>query len=259
MVSRPKAIIHTPEEIIRIRRAAQATALVRDRLAAIAVPGMSTLEFDRIAASLIAETGGKSAFLGYHGYPGNICISLNDEVVHGIARADRIMAADDLVSIDLGIELDGAIGDTAITFGLGAPLSPRDQLLLDTTSRALTAGISRAIAGNYIRDISAAIESVARKNNIAIVRDFVGHGCGIKLHEPPEIPNYVTPNRGVRLEPGMVLAIEPMFNLGTYRVTIDPDDKWTVRTQDGKRSAHFEHMVLVTDNEPEILTWPKTM
>ncbi len=258
MITRRNAIIHTPDEITRIRRAAQLTAGVRDQLATLARPGMSTLEFDQLAGSLIAETGGKSAFLGYYGFPGNICISVNDEVVHGIGRPDRILQDTDIVSIDLGIQIDGACGDTAITFGLGAPIPPRTQVLIETTRKALSAGIARAVAGNYIRDISAAIEAVARKQNIAVVRDYVGHGCGIKLHEPPEIPNFVTPHRGARLEPGMVLAIEPMFNLGSYRVVTDPVDKWTVRTHDGSLSAHFEHMVLITEQEPEILTWPKT-
>ena len=258
MLNQRKVIIHTPDEIARIRHAAQLTAIVRDRLAELARPGMSTLEFDQLAGSLIAETGGKSAFLGYQGYPGNICISLNEEVVHGIGRADRIMQPEDIVSIDLGIEINGACGDTAITFGLGAPLSPDVAQLIEVTRRALAAGIARAVPGNYIRDISAAIEAVGRKAGVGVVRDFVGHGCGIRLHEPPEVPNFATASRGPRLVPGMVLAIEPMFNLGTYRVNIDRHDGWTVRTQDGAVSAHFEHMVLITEQEPEILTWPKT-
>ena len=258
MLNQRKVIIHTPDEIVRIRRAAQLTAMVRDRLAELARPGMTTLEFDQLAGSLIAETGGKSAFLGYHDYPGNICISVNDEVVHGIGRADRVMQPEDIVSIDLGIEIDGACGDTAVTFGLGAPLPPDVAHLIEATSRALSAGIARAVSGNYIRDISAAIEAVARKAHVGVVRDFVGHGCGIRLHEPPEVPNFVAASRGPRLVPGMVLAIEPMFNLGTYRVDIDRHDGWTVRTHDGAVSAHFEHMVLITEQEPEILTWPKT-
>jgi methionyl aminopeptidase len=253
-----KGIIHTPEEIARIRRAAQATALVRDRLAEQTVPGMSTLELDRLAGKMIAETGGRSVFLGYHGFPGQICISVNDEVVHGIGRADRILSPDDIVSIDLGIALDGACGDTAVTFALRPDVPPATAKLIENTRRALDAGIARAISGNYIRDISAAVESTAHKSGLAVVRDFVGHGCGIRLHEPPEIPNFTTPARGARLVPGMVLAIEPMLNLGSYRVTIDADDGWTVRTKDGSLSAHFEHMILITEQEPEILTWPKT-
>ncbi len=256
---RRNVVVHTPEEIVRIRRAARLTAQVRDEVARQARAGMSTWELDQVAGALIAETGGKSAFLNYHGYPGYICISVNDEVVHGIGRPDRVLLPTDIVSIDLGVQIDGACGDTALTFGLGAPLSPVTQNLLEATEKALKAGIARAVAGNYIRDISQAVEAVGRKAGVGIVRDFVGHGCGIRLHEPPEVPNYVVPTRGPELVPGMVLAIEPMFNEGSYQVTVDAVDGWTVRTRDGSNSAHFEHMVLITDNEPEILTWPKTM
>ncbi len=259
MQPRRNVIIHTDDEIRRIRRAAQLTAEVRDKIAVLAHAGMTTLELDRLAGALIQETGGRSAFLGYHGFPGNICISVNEEVVHGIGRHDRILTPDDIVSIDLGVEIDGACGDTALTFGLGGVMPPKTAHLLETTRKALDAGISRAVCGNYIRDISAAIEAVAKKAHIAVVRDFVGHGCGIKLHEPPEVPNFVGPSRGPRLEPGMVLAIEPMFNLGTHRVDVDRINHWTVRTHDGSLSAHFEHMVLITEQEPEILTWQKTM
>lgn len=253
------AIVHTSDEIERIRCAARVTAAVRDRLVELIRPGMTTLECDQLAGHIIAETGGESAFLGYNGYPGNICISLNDEVVHGIGRHDRIIQSDDIVSIDLGVKINGACGDTAVTFGMAAQLPRNIHNLIEATRQALTAGISRAQAGNHIRDISCAIEAVARKFRVGVVRDFVGHGCGIHLHEPPEVPNFVSPFKGPRLVPGMVLAIEPMFNLGTYRVNIDRHDGWTVRTQDGAASAHFEHMVLITDKEPEILTWPRTM
>ncbi len=259
MRSRRNVIIHTPEEIARIRHAAMLTAQVRDQVAALARAGMTTLELDQLAGALIRDTGGTSTFLGYGGFPGNICISVNDEVVHGIGRADRVLLPEDIVSIDLGVTFDGACGDTAVTFGLGGAMPEKTAHLIETTRNALSAGISRAVSGNYVRDISAAIESVARKNGIAVVRDFVGHGCGIKLHEPPEIPNFVSPSRGPQLEPGMVLAIEPMFNLGTYRVEVDRVNHWTVRTKDGSLSAHFEHLVLITESEPEILTWPKTM
>ena len=252
-------VIHTPEEIVRIRKAAQLSAKVRDEIASLACAGMTTLELDRLAGSLIAATGGTSAFLGYGGFPGNICISVNDEVVHGIGTADRVLLPTDVVSIDLGVKIDGACGDTALTFTLGAPVPPVVQNLIEATSKALMAGISRAVAGNYVRDISQAVEAVGKKAGCGIVRDYVGHGCGIRLHEEPEVPNYVTPMRGPQLVPGMVLAIEPMFNAGTHQVVTDRMGKWTVRTRDGAVSAHFEHMVLITENEPEILTWPKTM
>lgn len=261
MVGRAKNfIIHTPEEILRIRAAAEATGRIRERLAVECRAGMTTGEFDDLAGMLIAETGGKSAFFGYHGYPGQICISVNEEVVHGIGRHDRVLLPTDVVSIDLGVELNGACGDTAVTFALQSEVPDDVKRLLEFTRRALEAGISRAVAGNYIRDISAAVEHVARQGRLGVVRDYVGHGCGIHLHEPPEVPNFVAPDRGPRLEPGMVLAIEPMFNLGTWRVVTDASDHWTVRSRDNSISAHFEHLVLITNNKPEVLTaWPKTM
>ena len=252
-------VIHTDKEIEKIRLAAQATAYVRDEVARRTCAGMSTLEVDLLAAALIAETGGKSAFLGYGGFPGNICISVNEEVVHGIGRADRILTPDDIVSIDVGVAIDGGIGDSALTFALKDNLSPAVEDLLKYTQESLMAGISAAICGNYISDISRAIQTVANNHNLGIVRDLVGHGCGTKLHEPPEVPNYVTGGKGVKLQKGMVLAIEPMLNLGTEKVVIDRFDHWTVRSRDKSLSAHFEHMVLITDNEPEILTWRKTM
>ena len=253
-------VIHTAEEISRIRVAAAATAEVRDQLRELAYPGMTTLELDQLAGRLIADRGGRSAFLGYYGYPGQICISVNEEVVHGIGRADRVLQDTDIVSIDIGVEIDGACGDTALTFGFDEKNMPEStRHLLEHTHKALLAGLAAARAGRYVRDISAAIEQVAKRAGLGVVRDYVGHGCGIKLHEPPEVPNFVSPSRGPRLEPGMVLAVEPMFNQGTFKVVLDRDDGWTVRTRDGSLSAHFEHMVLITEHEPEILTWPKTM
>ncbi|MDD5727029.1 MAG: type I methionyl aminopeptidase [Victivallales bacterium] len=256
MLVKRNYIIHNSDEISRIRQAARLTAEVRDRIVPLAVPGMSTYELDQIAGGLIAETGGTSAFLGYGGFTGNICISVNDEVVHGIGRPDRIMQETDIVSIDVGVEFAGGIGDSATTFAFSD--NPPDDVkrLLENTRKALDAGIAQARTGNFVRDISRAIEKVANAAHLGIVRDYVGHGCGTKLHEPPEVPNFVCSQRGPNLRPGMVLAIEPMLNLGTYRVFTEAD-RWTVRTADRKLSAHFEHMVLITENEPEILTWPK--
>jgi len=247
-------IVHTPEEIARIRVAAAMAGKARDRIAEYVRPGMSTKELDMVAGEVIHSMGGKCAFLGYHGFPGNICISVNDEVVHGIGVPDRFILKGDIVSLDIGVEFEGGIGDTARTVYVGdEPASAEVTKLMNVTQEALEAGLNAAVAGKFIRDISAAIEKVARKNGIAIVRDFVGHGCGTKLHEPPEVPNYVTPRRGPMLQPGMVLAIEPMFNLGTYKVFVRPNH-WTVCTCDGKKSAHFEHMVLITNEQPEVLT-----
>jgi len=255
-MSKPDCVIHTPQEIVSIRAAGAAAAYVRDQLAGLIRPGLSTKDIDDLAGRLIFQVGGKSAFLGYRGYPGQICISVNDEVVHGIGRPDRIIQPDDIVSIDIGVELNGGIGDTAVTVAMQPELPPRTRELLEFTELALKAGIEKARPGNYVKDISAAIQRVADKAKLGVVREYVGHGCGAKLHEPPEVPNFVCIYRGPKLVPGMVLAIEPMFNLGTHKVFTEPD-QWTVRTRDGKLSAHFEHMVLITEREPEILTCQK--
>ncbi|MDR0933029.1 MAG: type I methionyl aminopeptidase, partial [Victivallales bacterium] len=183
-------VIHTPDEIERIRYAAGLTAQVRDEIAGAAKPGMTTFDLDQIAGELIRSTGGKSAFLGYRGYPGNICISLNDEVVHGIRSAERIILDTDIVSIDVGIEINGGIGDTALTFGFGE-LTPDLKRLLTGTKEALMAGIKQARRGNHVRDISFAVEQTAKKHRLGVVREYVGHGCGTHLHEPPEVPNFV--------------------------------------------------------------------
>lgn len=253
-----KFIVHSSEEIAGIRIACIAAAEIRDRLKAMAMPGMNTREFDAIAGAMIAAKGGRSAFLGYKGFPGQICISINDEVVHGIGCRNRVFMTGDLVSIDIGVNIDGFIGDTAVSFIVGDCEPDADsKRLLDATQKALFEGIAAARAGNTVFDISSAIEKVAKSAGLGIVREYVGHGCGCELHEPPEIPNYCLGKKGVELVPGMTLAIEPMFNLGTHAVKTDADG-WTVRTKDGSRSAHFEHMVLITENEPEVLTWLKT-
>jgi methionyl aminopeptidase len=250
-----RVVIHTKSEIDGIRRAGQAAAFVREELKKAIVPGITTKDLDEIARSLIELTGGKSAFFGYRGFPGQICISLNDEVVHGIGRSDVLIGVDTIVSIDVGVTLDGFVGDTAETVFTGIPNQDVD-LLLKKTREALFAGINASFEGNYVRDISSAVQKVAESAKLGVVREYVGHGCGKKLHEPPEIPNYKTSNKGPRLQNGMVLAIEPMFNMGTHAVKTDSDG-WTVRTLDAKLSAHFEHMILVNNDKPEILTWPK--
>ncbi len=255
MAKHKEYIVHNAEEIARIRQAAQAAAMVREAMPDLVTPGMSTKQVDDIAGRLIADTGGVSAFLGYRGYPGQICISVNDEVVHGIGRDDYILQENDLVSLDIGVKLNGGIGDNAITFVLGEPDSEVARLL-KYTRKALDNAIDKAVKGNFIKDISSAIARTAKQGGLGVVKEYVGHGCGIALHEPPEVPNFVSGFKGPRLRPGMVLAIEPMFNLGTYKVKTDKD-RWTVRTRDGKKSAHFEHMVLITNNKPEVLTWQK--
>lgn len=253
-----KAIIHTPEEIEKIRRAAAMTAMVRSEVAAAVHAGMTTFDLDQIAGDVIRSTGGSSAFLGYGGFPGNICISVNEVVIHGIGSPEQVISDGDIVSVDVGVAFNGAVGDCATTVAVGK-ISDDATRLLRGTEKALQAGIAAARPGNYIRNISAAVEAVAKKYHLGIVRDFVGHGCGIKLHEPPEVPNYTLPSRGAALVPGMVICIEPMFTLGSYAVKVDRNDGWTVRTRDNSLSAHFENMILITESEPEILTWQKMM
>lgn len=250
-------IIHTADEIKRIRVAAHAAALAREEIASQVRAGMSTKELDMIGAAVIRSLGGKPAFLGYSGYPGAICISVNDEVVHGIGREDRFILKGDIVSVDVGVIIDGAYGDTAKT--VYVPESddgyiPDDiKRLLTGTSSALDAGISAAKHGVYMQEVSRAVEHVANLNSLGVVREYVGHGCGTHLHEPPEVPNFAGAGRGVKLLPGMVICIEPMLNLGSRRIVVESDN-WTVRTADGKWSAHFEHMVLINEGSTEVLT-----
>ncbi len=248
-------VIHSESEIARIRRAAGVAAAVRERLAGIVRSGMSTKEVDELAQSMIESAGARCAFLGYRGFPGHICVSLNDEVVHGIGRPDKIIKSGDVVSLDIGVLLDGCVGDTATTVMVGE-CAAEAKYLLRHTELAMYDGIKAARCGNHVWHISEAVERYATSAKLGVVREYVGHGCGLKLHEPPEVPNFKSSKKGPRLLPGMVLAIEPMLNLGTHRVLTE-DDGWTVRTSDGKLSAHFEHMVLITTNGPEILTWPK--
>ena len=251
-----RVCIHAGHELAGIRRAAQAAAWVRDCLEAAIQPGMSTLDIDRQAAALIGQAGGRPAFYRYRGFPGQICISLNDEVVHGIGSPSRVVRVGDVVKLDVGVALDGFIGDTATTVCVGPPPAPEIARLLAVTRDCLAAGIRAARGGARVNDIGAAVQRLAERNGLGVVREYVGHGVGRELHEPPEVPNFRTAAPGPRLRPGMVLAIEPMINAGTPAVTVDADG-WTVRTEDGRCSAHYEHMVLITQDEPEILTWAK--
>ena len=248
-------IIYSEKEIIGIRNAAQKAAKVLDTVCRSIQPGMSTLQIDQLAGKLIKDSGGESAFYNYHGFPAQICISVNDEVVHGIGRHDRIIKMGDIVSVDTGIRVDGYIGDTARTVSVGPPVG-RVAVLMSVTKKSLAAAIDAALSCNTVRDIGETVESVVSKAGFSVVRDFVGHGCGVKLHEPPEVPNYPTKKSKEKLRPGMVLALEPMVNMGTHKGKIDGDG-WTVRTADGSLSSHFEHMVLITEAEAEILTWLK--
>jgi methionyl aminopeptidase len=252
-MARRDFIIHTPDEIERIRVAARMTAIARDQIAEQVRPGMTTKELDDLAGAIIKASGGVSAFRGYHGYPGNVCISVNDEVVHGIGNPHRILNEGDVVSLDVGIQYNGAMGDTAKTVYVGTEMPAAEKRLLEGTRLALEAGIKAAKNGAFVRDISKAVERVAKEHSLGVVRDFVGHGCGIALHEPPEVPNFASAVKGPRLVPGMVLCIEPMLNLGSYKIYVEKD-QWTVRTADGAKSAHFEHMILITEGQVEVLT-----
>jgi methionyl aminopeptidase len=245
-------VIKNPAELDAMRRVNRITARVRDELAAMVRPGITTLDLGKAAGELIRKHGGVSAFYGYHGFPGQICVSVNDEVVHGIP-GPRVIRDGDIVSIDTGIRIDGFIGDTAITVAAGS-IDPEKQRLLDVTKAALKAGVSNAIVGNRLGDISHAIQTVVEEAGFSIVREFVGHGIGRDLHEDPQIPNFGKPGRGPVLKAGMTLAIEPMVNIGGAKVEI-LEDKWTVVTKDGTASAHFEHTIAV-GHTPEILTLP---
>ena len=243
--------IKTTSEIEKMRLAGRAAAQVLDHLASLVEPGRTTGEIDRAAEVMIAKLGGKSAFLGYHRFPGQTCISVNEEVVHGIGGVRRL-AYGDIVSIDVGVILNGWIGDTARTVSCGL-VAPEVERLCKVTQDMLISAISFATAGRRLGDLSAHIEEQALKQGFSVVKEFVGHGVGRKLHEEPHIPNYGRRGTGPKLKAGMTLAIEPMINLGVSEVKILAD-KWTVVTADGKPSAHFEHTVLVTNGEPEILS-----
>jgi methionyl aminopeptidase len=248
--------IKSAREIEKMRQACRTASDILDRVSELVRPGITTKEVDEAAADFMQEANVKSAFLGYRlghrVFPGNICISLNDEVVHGIASQRRIQYGD-IVKLDIGVIEDGWVGDTATTVPVGM-IEERIDRLLRVTETALERAIRIAREGARLGDICAEIEDEARRNHFSVVREFVGHGVGRKLHEEPQIPNYGKPGSGPKLKAGMTLAIEPMINLGTGTVRL-LDDGWTVRTADGMPSAHFEHTVLITKDEPEILTW----
>ena len=246
--------IKSAGEIAKMRAACAAAAGVLATVAALVEPGRTTKELDEAAGELIAQFGGKSPFLGYKGYPGNICCSVNEEVVHGIPGKRRVQYGD-IVSLDIGIILDGYVGDNATTVAVGV-VKPRTQELLRVTQLALAAGIAQARIGKRVGDISHAVQNVVEAHGFSVVREFVGHGVGRKMHEEPQIPNYGKAGQGPKLKPGMTLAIEPMTNAGVSEVTM-LSDGWTVVSADGQPSAHFEHTVLVTEGDAEILTWPK--
>jgi methionyl aminopeptidase len=247
-------VIKSAAEIEKMRAACKAAAEILREVAALVQPGRTTGELNEAAGELIAKNGGKSPFLGYKGYPGHICVSVNEEVVHGIPGKRRVQYGD-IVSLDIGIILDGFVGDNATTVAAGV-VEPRTQELLRVTEQALYAGIAAARAGNRVGDISNAVQTTVEARGFSVVREFVGHGVGRKMHEEPQVPNCGRPGEGPKLKPGMTLAIEPMINAGASDVQM-LSDGWTVVTADGAPSAHFEHTVLVTEGDAEILTWLK--
>lgn len=244
-------IFKSAHEISYMREAGRIVAGALNEVKKAVRPGITTLELDRIAEEYIINCGAKPAFKGYFGYPGNICISVNEEVVHGIPGLKKLKDGDN-VSIDCGAVINGYYGDSAITVPVGN-VSAEVQKLIQVTEEALYKGIEQAVVGNRLSDISHAVQKHAESFGYGVVRDYVGHGIGRKMHEDPQIPNYGEPGRGPRLKAGMVLAIEPMINMGTYQVK-SLDDGWTVVTADGLRSAHFEHTIAITEDGPQILT-----
>ena len=243
--------IKNGHELEVMRKACKITAAARALAGEMVRPGVSTKQIDRAVREYIVAQGAKPSFLGYHGYPGSACISVNQEVIHGIPGG-RILQDGDIVSIDVGAYYKGFHGDCAATFACGS-ISADAQKLIDVTKQSFFEGIRFARRGHRVSDISHAIETYVESNGFSVVRSFVGHGVGAQLHEEPEVPNFGAPGRGPRMIPGMTLAIEPMVNAGTHEVRILKDG-WTVITADGKLSAHYENTVLITDGEPEILT-----
>ena len=238
-----------------MRPACVVAATVLDEIAGFVRPGVTTRQIDNFAAERIKAHGAKSAFLGYRGFPGYTCLSVNEEVVHGIA-SDRELKFGDIVSVDVGVTYKGFIGDTARTVAVGG-CSAAAQRLLDVTDQSLYLGIAQARPGNRVLDISQAVQNYVEANGYSVVREFVGHGVGRSMHEEPQVPNFDEGKKSSpKLRPGMTIAIEPMVNAGGMDVKILKDG-WTVVTRDGSLSAHFEHTVLITDGEPEILTWAK--
>jgi methionyl aminopeptidase len=249
-----KIVLKTAADLELMRPACALAAKVLNEVAAFIKPGVTTRQIDNLAAMIIQANGGRSAFLGYRKFPCHTCISVNEEVVHGLA-GERQLKFGDIVSLDIGVAYRGFIGDTAKTVAVGG-CSVAAQRLMDVTERALYEGIAAARAGNRVTDISRAVQEYVEGNHYSVVREFVGHGVGRTMHEEPQVPNFVDRTSNQRLRPGMTLAIEPMVNAGSASVKILKDN-WTVVTQDGSLSAHFEHTVLITDKEPEILTCPE--
>ncbi len=250
-------ILKSQTELEKMYRSGQVVWEVLSELRAMVKPGVSTMDLEQLAERRSAERGARPAFKGYMGYPCVLCTSINEEVVHGIPSARRKLAEGDIVSLDFGVAVDGYYADAAVTVPVGN-VPPEKAKLLEVTRESLDRAIAMARLGNRLSDISHAVESWTASHGFTVVREFVGHGIGTKMHEEPQLPNFGEPGRGPRLVAGMVLAIEPMVNAGTADVEVR-EDKWTAVTHDRRPSAHFEHTVAVTTNGPWILTRPREM
>ncbi len=236
-----------------MRRSGQIVRQVLQEVKAMVAPGVSTMDLERAAEDKIKELGAKPAFKGYYDYPCVLCTSVNNEIIHGIPSAKRVLKEGDIVSIDCGVVLDGYYGDSAITVPVGGKVSDELKKLLEVTEMSLKKAIEEVRLGKTVGDVGAAVQEYVEANGFSVVRDFVGHGIGTRLHEDPQVPNYGTRGHGTRLREGMVLAIEPMVNIGKPGARV-LEDKWTAVTEDGSYSAHFEHCVAVTKNGPLVLT-----
>jgi len=245
-------VCKSQSEIDKMRRSGHIVRQVLDELRNLVAPGVSTMDLEKLAERRITESGAKPAFKGYYGYPCVLCTSINQEIVHGIPSEKRVLKAGDIVSIDCGVVLDGYYGDAAITVPV-VEVSPELTKLLEITEASLYRGIEAARVGNTVGDVGAAVQELVEANGFSVVREFVGHGIGTRLHEEPQVPNFGTRGHGARLREGMVLAIEPMVNFGKPGTRL-LSDKWTAVTEDGSHSAHFEHGVAVTEDGPLILT-----
>lgn len=246
--------LKTPDEIRKLREVNLVVAAILDAVEAAVKPGVSTWELNEVAAREIERHKVKSAFLGYHGYPAVLCTSVNEVVVHGIPRKDVVLKDGDVIGIDFGCFKDGYCGDSARTLAVGT-ISEEAQRLLRVTRESLELAIARCVPGNRLQDLGWAVQEHVESHGFSVVRDFVGHGIGKAMHEDPPVPNFGSPGRGLRLKPGLVLAIEPMVNAGTHEVEVLADD-WTAVTKDRKLSAHFEHSVAITDDGPFVLSRP---
>ena len=247
-------VLKTSRELALMREACRISAGALQVAGEAVRPGTSTWEIDKIAYDYIKSQGAEPNFLNLYGFPATACISINDEVIHGIPSKKRILKSGDIVSIDLGAKIGGYNGDNAATFACGE-ISEEAKRLMDTTRESLYEAIKMAVPGGKIGDIASAVQTYCESRGYSVVREYTGHGVGKELHEDPSVPNYGTAGRGVRLLPGMTIAIEPMINQGTAKIKVLPDG-WTVKTQDSKLSAHFEHTIAITKDGPVILTRP---